>query len=214
MEQLTRDKIVQEWFFSGLEDIYFAFQIEDSPFRYQPLMNAMGFEKICKSYLLAQNSFEYENLSDALAKQKVDYLARRWSHNLRTMADKIAASIGVEIKTIMDKGFDGFTGEQLIETMEAAYLECRYPVQRHLHEDFPMEGQPNKYHDLIASSGVEKFCFAFTRMVINELRKNFGIGIPKDRFDRMIHADVVIDGNVGARFCNLFLEGTLPGFLE
>jgi hypothetical protein len=47
MNNLTKEKIVQTWFFSGLEDIFVAFQI-DSPFPYEPFMNTMGFEKICR----------------------------------------------------------------------------------------------------------------------------------------------------------------------
>ena len=50
METLNKEIVIQTWFFRGLEDIFFAFQI-DSPFRYEPFFHTMGFEMICKAYL-------------------------------------------------------------------------------------------------------------------------------------------------------------------
>lgn len=62
----------------------------------------MGLEKICKSYLLTENSFEYENLKDDEAKEKVDSIARKWRHNLERMINNIKESMGNQtIKNIL-----------------------------------------------------------------------------------------------------------------
>lgn len=207
MKKLTKEKVVHAWLFSGLRDLFFAFQI-DSPFRYEPFVNAMGFEKICKSYLLAENSIEYEDLSDDEAKKKINSLAKRWGHGLARMTDEIKKSIGNEcVEGIMNQDFDGYTGNRLIKVMEAAYLECRYPVPKHIHEEFPIKGKSDVHWVPIASSGIEKLCFAFARAVIISLKERFHITVPKDRFDQ------IVNGDAGIRFCNLFLKDTPDDFL-
>ncbi len=277
MEKLTKDDVVLAWFFCGLRDLFFAFQI-DSPFRYEPFMNTMGFEKLCKSYLLAENSSKYENLEDGTvakyqvekvgldwkdvvnkltkndwaklisptemrldvnlgiakgsmlevfgdnflkilpilqqsqdnkAKEKINSLAKGWGHDLEEMINKIAGSIGNQIiENITSQSFDGYTGKQLIKVMQAAYLECRYPVPRHIHEEFPVNGKPDMYWEPIASSGIEKFCFTFTRTIITHLKEKFDILIPEDSFNE------ILNGEAGVRFRNLFLKDTPDDFLK
>jgi len=208
MNKLDKEIVVSTWFFSGLEDLFFAFQI-GSHIRYQSFLNTMGFEKICKAYLLAENSFEYENLERREAKKKINSLAICWRHNLEYMINKISKSVNnQELENLTNQDFDGYTGKQIIKTMEAAYLECRYPVPKYIHEEFPINGKPDKYQDPIASSGIEKFCWAFTRKIIIYLKKRFDISIPKDEFSR------IITGKDGERFCNLFLQDVPEGFLN
>lgn len=207
MKKLTKEKVVHSWLFSGLSDLFFAFQI-DSPFNYEPFIDAMAFEKICKSYLLAENFIEYKDLNDDEAKKKINSLAKRWGHRLKTMANKINEYIGNErIETIMNQDFDGYTGKQLVKVMEAAYLECRYPVPKHIHEEFPVKGKSGVYWVPIASSGIEKLCFAFARAIIVSLREKFHITVPKDSFYK------IVNGDAGVRFCNLFLKDIPDDFL-
>lgn len=208
MKNLTKENVICAWFFSGLRDLFFAFQI-DSPFRYEPFMNTMGFEKICKSYLLAENSFVYENLEDKEVMEKIDSLAKKWGHDLKGMVKNIKNSIVSQaIESVTSGVYDGYTGKDLIEVMQAAYLECRYPVPKHIHEKFPIKGKPGMNWEPIASSGIEKFCFAFTRKVIIKLKEEFNVPIPKERFNE------IITGEAGVRFCNLFLKDTPDEFLE
>lgn len=208
MEKLTKEIVVYAWFFSGLRDLFFAFQT-DSQFRYEPFLNTMGFEKICKAYLLAENSFEYENLENDEAKQKINSLAKKWGHNLKRMVNKIKKGINdPKLENMINQNFDGYTGKQLIKVMQAAYLECRYPVPKHIHEKFPIKGKSDMYWEPICSSGIEKFCFVFTRTIVIHLKEKFNISISKDEFDK------IITGEAGVRFCNLFLKDVPEGFLN
>lgn len=197
MEKLTKEIVVHTWFFSGLKDLFFAFQI-DSPFHYEPFLNALGFEKICKAYLLAENSSKYENLEEYEAMKKIDSLvkAKNWGHNLECMVNKIKKGISDQkLENMINQNFDGYTGNRLIEVMQAAYLECRYPGLSHIHEKFPIKG-----FDLICSTGIQKFCFAFTCKIMIHIKGKFNISIPKREFYQ------VIAGEAGRRFCNLFLK--------
>ena len=108
----------------------------------------------------------------------------------------------------MSDNYDDYTGDQFVKVMESAYFECRYPVPNPIHERFPVEGHLDMYWEPLCSSGLGKFCFAFTRKIITYLKKNFNIVIPKTEFDK------IITGEAGVRFCNLFLENTADDFLS
>ncbi|MBL7072337.1 MAG: hypothetical protein ISS33_01000 [Candidatus Omnitrophica bacterium] len=208
MEKLNKEIVVQTWFFRGLEDIFFAFQIE-SPFRYEPFFHTMGFEMICKSYLLAKESAKYENMERDQAIQKINTLAIQWGHNIKKMVDEIKNDINNPVfSAALSASYDSFTGDQFIKVMEAAYLECRYPVPKHIHEEFPIDGQTDLHWEPLASSGLEKFCFAFMKKIIIYLKKRFNIPIPKKEFDK------IITDEAGVRFCNLFLKDIPNDFLE
>jgi len=207
METLSKETVVRAWFFRGLKGLFFAFRI-DSPFSYEPYFNTMGFEMICKAYLLVEKADEYENLERNQAIYKIDKLARYWGHNIEIMVDEIKKSINdPNFSSVLRENYDGYTGDQFIKIMEAAYFECRYPVPNPIHEKFPIKGHPDMYWEPLCSSGLGKFCFAFTRKVVVYLKKKFNISIPKDEFNK------IITGEAGVRFCNLFLEGTPKDFL-
>ncbi|MFA5271554.1 MAG: hypothetical protein WC412_04335 [Candidatus Omnitrophota bacterium] len=208
MEKLTKEIVACDWFFRGLEDLFFAFQI-DAPFRYKPFFHTMGFEMICKSYLLAEKSSKYEQLERKQAIQEINNLAKSWCHNIKEMVDEIKNSINDrDFSNVLSEIYDSYSGKQFIKIMEAAYLECRYPVPNPIYEKFPIEEYPDMYWQPLRSSGLEKFCFAFTRKVIIHLKRKFNILIPKDTFDK------IIIGEAGTRFCNLFLEGTPKDFFN
>ncbi len=208
METLNKEIVVQTWFFHGLEDIFFAFQI-DSPFRYEPFFHTMGFEMICKAYLLAKESNKYKNIGREQAIQKINKLAKKWGHNIEKMVNEIKNDINnSDFSAVLSVNYDSFTGNRFIKVMEAAYLECRYPVPKHIHEEFSIDGQPNLHWEPLCSSGLEKFCFAFTRKIIIYLKERFNIPIPKNEFDK------IITDEAGIRFCNLFLKDIPKDFLN
>jgi hypothetical protein len=207
MGKLSKETAVRAWFFRGLEDLFLAFRIE-SPFRYEPFFNTMGFEMMCKAYLLAEKANEYENLEQDKAIHKIDKLTKEWGHDFKKMVNNIKDNIkDSNFSKVLSDDYDGYTGDQFIEVMEAAYLECRYPVTNPIHEKFPIDGHPDMYWEPLCSSGLGKFCFAFTRKVVAYLKKKFNISIPKDEFDK------IITGKVGIRFCNLFLKDCREDFL-
>lgn len=207
METLSKETAVRAWFFRGLEDLFLAFRIE-SPFRYEPFFNTMGFEMMCKAYLLAEKANEYENLEQDKAIHKIDKLTKKWGHDFKKMVNNIKDNIkDSNFSNVLSDNYDGYTGDQFIEVMKAAYLECRYPVINHIHKKFPIKGHSGMYWEPLCSSGLGKFCFAFTRKIIIYLKKKFNISVPKNEFDK------VITGEAGVRFCNLFLKDVPNDFL-
>jgi len=200
MNKINKQDVAYAWFFSGLEDLFFAFQIH-SPFRYEPFISTMGFEKVCKAYLLSEKSSEYDTLEREEAKKEIDSLAKDLGHKLKRMVNEIKDSVhDQEFERLINQDFDGYTGKTLIKVMEAAYLECRYPVPKHINRNFPIKGESGMYWEPICSSGIQKFCFAFTGRIMIYLKENLDIPISKDEFDK------IITGKDGVRFCNLFLK--------
>jgi len=208
VEKLTKETVVLTWFFRGLEDLFFAFRIK-SPFRYEPFFNTMAFEMICKAYLLAEKAGQYEHLKGNQAVGKIDKLAKCWGHHIGVMVDEITASINdQDFQNLFSQKFNGYTGDQFVKVMEAAYLESRYPVPNPIHEKFPIHGHPGTYWDPLCSSGLQYFCFSFTRRIMTYLKEKFGITVPKEEFDR------IVTGEAGERFCNIFLKDIPPDFFS
>ena len=206
METLSKEIVVLTWFFRGLEDLFLAFRIE-SPFRHEPYFNTMGFEMISKSYLLAVNANIYENIEKNLAIRKIDQIAKGWRHNFEIIVNEIKKDIGnIKFSDILNKDYDGYTGNDFVKVMEAAYLECRYPVPNPIHEKFPIDGEPDMYWEPLCSSGLRKFCFEFTQNIMINLKEKYNIIIPRNEYDE------IITGEAGIRFCNLFLNN-MPNYV-
>ncbi len=198
-KQLTKEIVVQTWFFKGLEDLFFAFKV-DSPFKYEPFFCALGFEMICKSFLLAIHHQKYEGLEPETAKAIIDKLAKKNSHKLQSMVKEIETHINSEeFKKILDSRYDDFNGRDFIKAMEAAYLECRYPVPELFFQKLPLVSS-GQYQNPIASSGMIKFCFALTLSIVTFLKEKFSILIPKKKFL------AILSGNEGQQFLNLFFK--------
>jgi len=208
-----KERIVASWFLSGLQDLYFAFRIDslsfDFPVIYPPFLCSIGFEKICKAYLLALNSAKYENLQWQQAKAKVDSMVRRkeWGHDFKNMVLIIRQHVNdPDPESILNHSSDVFSDNHktVLEAMEAAYLECRYPVPYYFHEKFQVasllvEGHPGVYDDPIGSIDFVNFCAPFAGKISKYLKEKFDISISKNEFNR------VIAGEAGTRFCNLYL---------
>lgn len=208
MDTLERKTVVLTWLLRGIEDFFMAFKLEDSFSRYRPFFYAMGFEMVCKAYLLGSKAAEYENLERKQAAAKINCIAKGLGHNVTRLSDGLAASIGKDkIEAVLKKNFDGFCGQQFLDVIEAAYQESRYPVPNPIHENFPVEGQEGMYWEPLQSSGLGKFCHALTREVLDDLKRNFGITIPRSELDKRVR------GEAGSRFCNLFFRDKMSEFV-
>lgn len=196
----------------GNRGFIFSFRIRElnkRSYRYDPFINAMGLELVCKGYLLATNRSEYEGLGVRQAKIKVNELAKDMNHKITDLVKEIKKSIGKgKVQTLLNKKYDGFTGSQILKVIEAAYLECRYPLPNHFYENFPVSGLRNAYEDPVYSSGLHKFCYEFCRVILTDLKEEFGICASKSWFDGKI------TGDQGRRFGNLLFDSRKEDFLS
>jgi len=209
MKTLDRELVVLTWLLRGIEDLFVAFSKFDESFsRYRPFLNAMGFEMIAKAYIFAMCPNEYEGLQENQAISKIDVLGRKYGHDPRKLIDLIEVSIGEDkIDKIMKTNYDGFAGNQFLDVIKAAYLESRYPVPNPIHEKFPHPKHKKLFLDPLFSSGLEKFCFAFSREVIFSLKNDFGIILTTSKLQERVF------GDEATRFNNLFFEDRIKDFV-
>ncbi len=178
---LTREEIVLTWLQMSISDFFFAFKIGGSFVRYGPFFNYMGFELICKSYLLGCRAGEYEGLPIREALRKVDKIAKNeLGHKLADVLVKIRQrKPDGKITQLLTKNFDGFSGSDFTKILESVYLECRYPVPEPIYRQFPIKGMKRMYSDPVYSSGLPKFCYATAREILAYIRDDFSIKVPR-----------------------------------
>lgn len=200
--RLTREDVVLTWLQRGIEDFFFAFKVHGSFVRYSPFFNYMGFELICKSYLLGCKASDYENLPfqdglrevDTIAKKK---LAHKLPDIIRCIQDRKPSG---KITDLLSKNFDGFSGADFVETLESVYLECRYPIPEPIYKKFPLRNVRGAFWDPVDSSGLPKFCYAMTREILGYIRDDFSIKVPQT-FLENLRPKITY-----RRFRNLFFE--------
>lgn len=186
-KELTREDVVLTWLQKGIEDFFFAFKIDDSFVRYSPFFNYMGFELICKSYLLGCEANHYENLSYQDGLMEVNRIAKiNFGHNLSDIIENIQKrKPSGKIAALRSKNFDGFSGSDLIKTLESVYLECRYPVPEPIYKKFPIKDNKGMFDNPVHSSGLSKFCYAMAREMLGYIRDDFSIKVPQTFLERL-----------------------------
>lgn len=206
---IDADWVVLVWVTTGIEDFFLSFRMSESVghSRYDPFINVMGLELVCKGYLLAFKRSEYGGLGETQARKKVEKLAKKMGHKIGDLVDEISKIIGPDkVQPILDKNYDGFTGSQVLNAIEAGYFECRYPFSPNpLYKKFPVKG--GFYQDPVYSSGLHKFCYKFCRLILTDLKTKFGIGIPGDWWNQKM------TGDAGKRFGNLYFDSRKEDFL-
>jgi hypothetical protein len=211
-EGATKQEVVLTWTFRAIEDFFFAFQHE-YPCRFGPFFEAMGLEMILKSYFLAEQASKFEGLPEKEQKFKINKIAKGLGHNLDDLIERADKSISAAgLKELLAQDFDGYTGKQMLEALEAAYIECRYPVPDPLHRKHPLcdrDGRQIKgsYRDPIYSSGTAKFAYAVARIVLGLIRKEHGVALDRQYLRQLLARDD------GRRFCNLFFGGEIDRFI-
>lgn len=209
MDTLDKELVVLTWLLRGIEDLFIAFSKFDESFsRYRPFLNAMGFEMIAKSYILAMCPHEYEGLEREQAILKIDEIGRSVGHNPKKLMELVEPSIGQDkINEILKQNYAGFTGLQLLDVMKAAYLESRYPVPNPIHEKFPHPKIENLFWDPLFSSGLEEFCYEFTRKIVLSLKEDFGITLTSSKLQERVF------GEAALRFQEILFQGKVNEFI-
>jgi hypothetical protein len=140
MDTLDKNTVVLAWLLRGIEDFFVAFSKFDESFsRYRQLLNAMGFEMVCKAYVLAIKASEFEGQEEKQVLARIDKIARTFGHDLRHLINEIGKSLGTEhVDELLRKKYDGFTGDQFVDVISAAYFESRYFVSNPIYKNFPI----------------------------------------------------------------------------
>lgn len=219
------DQVVLIWVTRGIEYFFLSFRVSemDRHSRFDQFLNAMGLEMICKGYLLAVYRTEYEGLVEKKAKERINELAKNWGHDVQKLIKIIKRNIGEEkIQPFLEKEFRGFEptidlhrknknlSKTVLSGIESAYLECRYPVPQPFYKDkqFKVIGVEDAYFDPLCSSDIHRFCYEFCRLILTDLKENFGLCIPRWWFNQKI------TGNKGRRFGNLLFDLRKKYFLS
>ena len=210
MNKLTKEEVVLTWLNNGIKDLYFAFQF-DVPRRYKLFFTAMGIEKVCKSFLLAEKSSKYENLCEKQAMKEINKIAKKYNHKLKEMIfTDICNSTGCQdLIKIQTKKYDtikqyDLTGEQydltgkvIIDCLEKAYDESRYPVPEYYYEKFPLKVKSDKtkekkiYWDPSGSSEIDTCCYEITSIIIFYLNKIHKISVTQELFDNELNLEKI-----------------------
>src|SRR3989304_9412941 len=125
----NKQKITLTWILHGLKDFYISFEFEDANkwHEYSTFFCHQGLEKICKAYLIATKAAEYEDLSEKQALERIDKIAKGFGHELRKLMGLLCLKNVLSKADLLQK-IGGYTGDELIDILEKAYIESRYPV--------------------------------------------------------------------------------------
>jgi HEPN domain-containing protein len=199
--KVDKELVVSTWAVQGLRDFYISFEFEDLNkwHTYSTFFCHQGLEKVSKAYLIATRSAEYENLSEEETLKKVDQIAKEYHHSLQKLLEKLTsrnALTGAEVSCKVE----GYTGQQLIDVLEKAYIESRYPVPSPIHKKFPVRGRSRyqMYHDPSGSTAPIKYSRKLALAILKKIEKDFVIVTPRQKL-----ATHVSDRK-WKRFCSLF----------
>jgi hypothetical protein len=198
--KMSRKRAVTTWTGFAMDDFLIAFFALEAWRRYQPFFLAQGVEKICKAYLIGQRYSEYEMMDFEKAKTTIHKIAKDLSHGLNGLIKEVQKTI-TGISGLITKGWDGFTGDQIIDALQAGYTEVRYPVPISISRKHPVRGERNMYWDPLMSSGLEKFSFAVSKAIIDAIEKEYRLKIPRSNV-----YNTTISDRDWTRFFNLFFK--------
>lgn len=198
---MDKQRAVKAWLRRGLEHFYLAFILgEEKRWRhYQPFFDYMGLEVFCKAYHLCERSSEYETLNDEEARQKINEIAKGYSHGLKSMLEEINRLLGDnKINHLLSNIYDSISGSQAVEILESAYLVARYPMP-----ELPIEeALPHLF------SGPIKFAYAVGREILYALKTKFDISISNEI------NDFILKEETGQRFCHLFFNDNIQKYIS
>jgi hypothetical protein len=204
--ELDRQRILQTWIKSGIEDFYLSFELEDRWHRHSTFYCHQGLEKICKTYHIGKYLKHLENFKaeSALLKQ-VDRVAKSLNHELLQMMRCLQSRRILPTCTASRP----YSEDDLLQGLEAAYTEVRYPVPHPFHltrdqhgkERFRIQSATLKmYHDSLAESAPLKYARSMASALLKKIETEFSVEIPVSKVSAKISDK---DWN---RFTNIFFN--------
>jgi len=202
-DNLTIREVVGSWTQRGLEDLLQGFQHGEGKFdRYGPYFLSQGLELLCKAYLLGKDSDSFLNLSYQSGLESLEQVAKGYGHRLADLLERISETrTDSRVNFYLSKDYDGYSGKQVVKTLQMAYTECRYPLSsKQASDDFPLEDYKNLYSNPIWSSGLQKCCFDITRDLLIFINEEFSLNFDRVEIKRLFGEEHFV-----TRFCNLLL---------
>lgn len=206
---MNKEAVVGTWLWAGFEHFFAGFLLEGCGWDiHSSFFNFMGLECFCKAHILAYRSTCYEHIGFSEAKDKIDKIAKKMSHDLRKMlTDVDRLNKENKIESLLVQNFDSYTGNQLVDVLEAAYNESRYPVSKSISSKYPIGGT-ELFLNPLRSSGISKFSYTVAREILLSLKNRYTIGISRKDIDVQI-----LSKKEGKRFCNLFFSNEMDGYI-
>lgn len=199
--KVDKQFVVLTWAVRGLKDFYISFEFEHANKWHtsSTFFCHQGLEKISKAYLIATRSAEYENLAEEETLKKVNHIAKQYQHSLQKLLDALISRNALTRAEVSRK-VERYTGQEIVDVLEKAYIESRYPVPLPIYKKFPVSGHSKykMYHDPLASTAPIKYSRKLALAVLKKIEEDFGIAIPRQKL-----ATHISDGD-WKRFCNLF----------
>jgi len=207
---MHKETAVSAWVFSGIFDLYVGFYLEAFHLsKPRVFYSTMGLEKILKGYILYENANEYENLPESESLEKIDKIARRYSHKYEKMITEIIEpKIGQSISKILETdyllgpdGSENYKGRDFLQALSKVYMESRYPTAEPISTNF----RANDYFnwDILHSSNLIDFIYNISIEVLKNLKGKVNL-IPK-----MERVEGYLGGtDVWRRFKNIFFAET------
>jgi len=197
---MDKEQVIKTWACSGINDFFLSFCLCET-FRFQkPFFYHQGLEKLCKAYLLALESSEYENLPEKEAKEKIDNIARTYSHDIIKLIKRLI-DVGVFAKsTLTSKQFD-LTGEDIAKLLIAGYTECRYPAKEPSYKNHPIPNTEG-YWVYLHSSETCDFAYNLGRILNERIERDFHVST----FDILSNKMTFFNRDNWVRFCRIFYK--------
>lgn len=169
--------------------------------KYEAYFNAISLEMFCKSCILFEKHKEYDGLNESEAKMAIEVIVKKAGHSLHKMLLGTSVIDSSKKQELLNANYDGYVVNQVVDILEAAYLEGRYPVckpiSRKLFPDYPL-----------LSSGLSKFVRSFGREVLISLKADIDMQTIRSSIQAEISGT-----EQGERFCNLFFDGEIEKYL-
>jgi len=197
------DKIIKSWIGIAIQDFYLAFVLGWNWAYQRAFFLEQGVEKILKAYILKKRESEFKNFDNEARENKIDKICREYQHNIEKL---IKDTSNNEFQELLDKDYDGYQGRLLVEKLPLIFEESRYLVPKNKSSAVPHK----KYQRLktlpIYSSGLQKFCFAIGKKVLEILSKEFSIELKKEDIQKLCAATFDLTDNSIDRFCSVFFK--------
>lgn len=201
---MNKETVLSTWVQSGIRDFYLNFELESQWPRYSVFFCHQGLEKICKAYYLGKCSLRWESMNDERALKEIDKIARALGHDIPRFV-KCMQSRGI---LPIYRKTRPYSEDDLLEGIQAAYIEARYPVPHPYYlkrdqqgkERFRISRTRPMYHDLLGETAPRDYARSMARALINKIDSDFTVRIPDTKM-----SDKIPNANWN-RFRNLFFS--------
>jgi len=194
---MDKASVIQAWVVAGLKDFYISFEFETEKkwHEYSTFFCHQGLEKICKAYILARSASTWEHLPEDKGLVRVNKVAKDLGHNLKTLISCLRSRHVLPMPSRTQtsskkKGHGGvsYSQDELVEILEAAYIEARYPIPEcdQIHRQFQIWQDPDSeetkgFSYPIGETAPIKYARKTALAVLKKIESDFSIKIPKEK---------------------------------